>query len=483
MRNRRQLAASLAALTLLSAGCGSRLSANVRQRAADALLNGTGGPSGLAAGGGPSGGAPGAGGAGAVGGIHAGGLTVAGGRGGSGRGAGASGAGGSGGCTASSTDVGLTKNSVLVGNVTTLTGPVPGLFEGAAEGTNTFAAYVNSQGGLCGRSLQVKVADDSTDCGGNENATASLIPQVFAFVGSFSLFDGCGAKEIAKHPDVADVHRALDPAANAPGNNFSIEAGALGYATGPFAYFANKYGAKVQKVGTLYPNIPSAAAQAQAMDAAAESAGWKIIYQRAIAATETDWTTDFVKMCGQGVQVFFTGAQNAANISTMLQDEKNANCPKLVNIIPVAYDQAVQEQLKGNPVADGLEGWNEYSLFFNSDEASRIPELGLFQQWFNRIYPNKPLNLYAMMAWASGRLFQQAMKAAGGGVTRAKLVAALDAIHNFDANGMIAPIDPTSKRAGPTCYVLWQFSGGSFHRMDTPATGYRCDGSYHYGTG
>ncbi len=487
MRNRRPLAAALAVLSLLSAGCGARLDAGVRQRAADALLNGGGGTAGTGAGGGAGPGlASGAAGPASVTGAQGAGPTLAAGRGASGGGArtaGAAGSGSAGGCTPSGTDVGLTRSSVLVGNVSTLTGPVPGLFEGAAEGTNAFAAYVNSQGGLCGRTMQVTVADDGLDCSGNQNATSNLIPKVFAFVGSFSLYDGCGAKVLSQHPDVPDVHRALDPSANAIATNFSVEPGALGYGTGPFAYFAKKYGAKMQKVGTLYPNVPSAAAQAQAMDAAGQSVGWKVIYERAVAATETDWTTDFVKMCSQGVQVFFTGAQNAANISTMLQDEKNANCPKLVNIIPVAYDQAVQEQLRGNPVAEGLEGWNEYSLFFNPDEAAKIPELALFQQWFKRIYPNKPLNLYAMLAWASGRLFQAAMNAAGGGATRAKLVAALNAIHTFDANGMIAPADPTSKRAGPTCYVLWQFSGGSFHRIDSPASGYRCDGTYHYGTG
>jgi hypothetical protein len=42
----------------------------------------------------------------------------------------------------------------------------------------------------------------------------------------------------------------------------------------------------------------------------------------------------------------------------------------------------------------------------------------------------------------------------------------------------MAPVDPGSKTEGVHCYVLWRFSGGGFHRMDTPPGEYRCDGKF-----
>ena len=62
----------------------------------------------------------------------------------------------------------------------------------------------------------------------------------------------------------------------------------------------------------------------------------------------------------------------------------------MINIVPIAYDQAFLADY-GSPVSDlnGIQGWNEYALFFNADEAARIPEVKLLQQWFRRSYPGQ----------------------------------------------------------------------------------------------
>jgi hypothetical protein len=246
-----------------------------------------------------------------------------------------------------------------------------------------------------------------------------------------------------------------------------------------FAYFRQKLGSKVQHVGTIYPDIPSAAAKQKAFVNSAESEGWKFVYSKASAATDSDWVQPFVQMCKQdGVQVFFTSAENAGNAAKMLQDEDQAGCPStLINIIPIAYDQAFVQAAGGSSRLQGLMGWNEYSLFFNQDEAQQIPELQQLQAWFARVNPGKPLNLYALFAWAEGRLLQQAFEHAGKVINQKTLIAAAAKIHNFDANGIMAPMDPGSKSEGVHCYILWQYSGGGFHRMDTPPK-YRCDGRF-----
>src|SRR3954451_14867648 len=382
-------------------------------------------------------------------------------------------------CPTSGTDVGLTSNSVTVGTIASTTGPVSGLFEGAFQGIKAFAAYANSLGGICRHGVQVDAADDGTNCGRNQNSTEDLAKKDFALVGSFSLYDGCGADYIRAH-NIPDFHVQLDPAAGRPASHFDIEPGPLGYATGPFAYYAKKLGNKVKHVGTIYPNIPSPAAKQKGFVKAAQSQGWNIVYSRAGDATETDWTQDFVKMCKtKGVQVFFTSAENAANAAKMLQNEDSAGCPaSLVNIIPIAYDQAFVQDAGGSKRLNGLMGWNEYSLFFNPDEAQQIPELKNLQSWFARVNPGKPLNLYALFAWAEGLLFKQAFETAGKTINRSTLIAAARRIHKFDGNGIVSPVDPGSKSTGPNCYVLWRYASGRFSRMDTPPGKYRCDGRF-----
>jgi hypothetical protein len=123
-------------------------------------------------------------------------------------------------------------------------------------------------------------------------------------------------------------------------------------------------------------------------------------------------------------------------------------------------------------------GWNEYSLFFNKDEAAKIPELQQFQSWFVRANGNKPANLYAMFAWAEARLFQQAFENAGKVINRKTLIAAAGNINKYDTNGMTSPVDPGSKSAGVSCYILWKLHNNVFSRLASPAAGYRCDGSF-----
>jgi len=192
-------------------------------------------------------------------------------------------------------------------------------------------------------------------------------------------------------------------------------------------------------------------------------------------------------MCTQQhIQVFFTVTEDAQNAATMIQNEKQAGCPSsLINIIPIAYDPEFISAL-GSSVsgANGLQGYNEYSLFFNANEAKQIPELGNLQTWFNRTYPGQPLNLYAMFAWADGRLFQQAMENAGKSITQASVLSALKHVKNFDNFGMISPANPASKTSGNHCYILWQLNNGTFSRIADPAVtksnpgGFRCDGKW-----
>jgi len=245
---------------LILAACGARLNPQTRQQAANALLNANGG-SGASTGTGtgtgslPSvngGGSTTSGGGGAT--TSGGGSTTSGGGSTTGGGGGGSTTGGGGGnttgggassgssCPTSGTDVGLTSNSVTLGTVASTTGPVSGLFQGALQGMQAFRAYANSQGGICGHQVQIQFADDGTNCGQNQNDTQNLASKVFAFVGSFSLYDGCSADYFKSNPDVPDLHVQLDPKADEPKNHYDIEPGQLGYATGMFQFYAMTHG-------------------------------------------------------------------------------------------------------------------------------------------------------------------------------------------------------------------------------------------------
>lgn len=386
------------------------------------------------------------------------------------------------GCPTSGTDVGLTNNSIVLGGVADVSGPVAGLFAGARQGLTAFAQYANSTGGICGHQVVADFADSATNCSQNQNATEQLAGKVFAFIGNFSLYDGigCGGSVIKSHPTIPDISVAIDPTLSTLRNHFDFAPGPPGYGTGMFAYYRKKFGTKVQHVGTITENIPSVLAKQRVFVHSAQSQGWKFVYQNAASPTTSNFTSNFQQMCGRDhIQVFFTETENAQNAATMVANERSvAACNGVVNIMGIAYDSAFLPDFQGDPKSVVVYGWNPYALFFNADEAANIPEVALFQKWFRRTNPGQPINLYAMYVWSAGRLLQQAIENAGPTLNRKTVLASLDKIHNYTNNGMLEPATPSSKTVGGHCYLLWELRNGQFSRVDDPATGYRCDGKF-----
>ena len=94
-------------------------------------------------------------------------------------------AGGNGGATAT----GVTATTITVGNIASITGVAPGLTQSAQQATEAWAAYVNSQGGICGRQIKVTPYDDGNDSSPSYADTVQACSATFAMVGNASGFD------------------------------------------------------------------------------------------------------------------------------------------------------------------------------------------------------------------------------------------------------------------------------------------------------
>ncbi|MGB8651166.1 MAG: ABC transporter substrate-binding protein, partial [Mycobacteriales bacterium] len=379
-------------------------------------------------------------------------------------------AGGNGGAT----DVGVTATSITLGNVSDLSGPQPGLFQTAVNGTNAYIAYVNSQGGLFGRHLRISVADAQTSCAGDRGGHQQLTDKVFAFAGSFSLFDSCGASVLASNPGIPDAHLAVTPEANKLPNNFSVNPIGDKVNNGIYAWAAGKFGADVvAHAAFMYVNLPAVTNVAGLQKRAAESAGWKFDYERAIGATETDFTADIIQMRQKGIKTFLTlfNADEMANFKP--QADQQGFTPKYM--APLLYDQSFFKKLGGSAAAEGMYGSSASTLFFSTDDARNVPSVALFQKWYAQVSGGAAADTFAADAWAETALLVQAMRSAGPQLTRKKVLAELGKTTHFDADGFFAQSNPAGK-VPISCYVIWEIRGGGYVRVDSPAKGFRCDG-------
>ncbi len=385
-----------------------------------------------------------------------------------------------GGAANTASDVGVTPTQITLGNVAVLSGPVPGLFQGSPYAVDAYFNYINSQGGVFGRKLVLKSGDDALTCSLNQSVTQELSTQVFAFVGSFSVLDSCGAKVFEAAPQIPDVSFSLTPDSKKLSNLYSPQPNPPNFRTGSFLYMKQKFPTAVTAVGALYTNNVGATESWNEQKSAMESVGYKVAYERAYAPTESQFTSDIIKMRSAGVQFLWLTDSDDATAARVLNEALQQNWRPQVIMSDSQYD--VNFVKLADPKAiDGMWSDEQFALFQGEDSAS-VPEVSLFQTWMQKTHPGFPPDLFAVYSWAGAALFVQALKAAGPNPTRTALYAALKDIHNFDDNGML-PVTDVGAKKPPTCYLVMQRQGAKWVRVSPPDKGFTCDpGGYQYAT-
>lgn len=368
---------------------------------------------------------------------------------------------------------GVTATSVTVGNISTVGGPVPGLFQGAAIGVEAYFASVNASGGVNGRTLKVHSYDDAFNSQQNQAETAQAVAGDFALVGDFSLLDSYGCKTLAANPAMADVSVTLDPGTNNLPNVFSAQPLAQGWNLGLLDYFKTHY-PKDTTVGTLVSNTATAIAQWKGQQAALVHAGYKIGYVRDISPLESNFTTDVINMRNAGVNAVVLSAMDWQVAAILVQDmaQQGWRPPLIFSSGPVYADQFIGHA-GGASVANGIWTAQAQALYLGQD-AKVVPSVGTFLSWVKKVNPSWTPDLFTLYGWASAELFVQALRAAGSHPTRGALLAQLKKITSFDAGGLLAPTDPAAKQPS-NCYLLARIEGGTFQRVaDPPGGGFRC---------
>ena len=376
----------------------------------------------------------------------------------------------------SSSDPGVSAKEIHFGGVSTTGGPVPGIFKGARDGVSAFFAYINSQGGICGRSLKLDSLDDNLDASQNQHDYETLITKTLGIVGGFSPVDEGGGKVLSDHPDVPDVAFTATKSRLANPNNFSPQPLKFpGFRLGPMTYEKQLFGdAVIKKMAFFTEDVQPARDATEGQMAAARSLGYDFVYTRITEPTDADFTADVSNMKNKGVKgIFMFGdVGQIARIAAAMKAQ-NFSVP-LAAWSSNVYDTQFIANSQGG--SEGATIDIQQAMFLGEDAA--VPEVALFDQWVNRV-GGKP-DLYAVYSWAAARMMVQALQQAGGKPTRAAIMSALKTVHRFDANGLLAPADPAGK-VPPTCWILVRVKNGKFVRDPATPSGFRCEPGGYFG--
>jgi ABC-type branched-subunit amino acid transport system substrate-binding protein len=370
---------------------------------------------------------------------------------------------------------GVTATTITIGQITTTSGAVPGLFQGANDGLDAYVAYLNANGGIDGKTVKVIHVDDAQDCNTYTQSIQSLSTKVFALVGGFSLVDSCGQSVLKANPALLDVGYVLDPLLLSMPNVYSPEPSPPGFSTTGLAYLNKEFPGASAHTAALIPSATKATATE--VQLAAQSIGYKYVYQRVISNTETNFTSDILRMKALGVKIVDMSAASMPMDTAFLQQAAQQGFVFDAALTGGSYDSRFLQLLGNSSLADGKVFQMLNTVNYLGSDAGSTPELALMQTWLTKVRPGTGPNVFDIAAWSSGMLLTQAMANAGQQVTPATTMTALSAITTFDAGGMTAPYAP-GKKAGTACMVVVTVKNGQWDRVD-PSSGFDCTGSYN----
>jgi ABC-type branched-subunit amino acid transport system substrate-binding protein len=379
--------------------------------------------------------------------------------------------------TGGATDTGITANKIKIANVSDISGPVQGLFESAQQAVKAYVSYVNSSGGVCGRTLELMALDSRTDSRGDQEGTAQACSQAFALIGSMSAYDqggaatasGCGIPDL-RAVTVTIQRQQVAVSYGVNSNKINFQSSAVP------DYFKSKYPDAASKAAFLYLSSEVTKQNEASFAKAFTSRGFNFIYEQAIDVADFNYAPYVVQMKDRGVRyVQWLGShQHAARLLQAMKQQGFK--PDAFVMDPVAYDANFVKQ--AGAAAEGVSVFTNTALL---EEGGNNKEMQLYRSWLARVAPGGVPDYFGFYAWGAAKLFVELAAKVGPNLTRKALLDAVKGTHDYTANGLFAPQDVGGKHTSK-CWAFIRLQGGRWVR-EAPGSGFRCGELINTGVG
>jgi ABC-type branched-subunit amino acid transport system substrate-binding protein len=379
---------------------------------------------------------------------------------------------GNGGATAT----GVTATTISVGNIASITGVVPGLTQSAQQATEAWAAYVNSQGGICGRQIKVVPYDDANSSTQSYADTVQACSATFAMVGNASGFDDGSAQAANACQLPIMAGEVSTDAAGASPYIYGASPGLAHYtALGAAEYLARTYPSAVKHAAMIYLEVPATQENATQEVKAYTSVGFDYVYDASATPTQPNYAANVEAMQSAGVQ-YVTEYSDDASAERLLQSMEQYNFdPQVIDWFSEEYSPQFAQQTEPSSNGDLV----LVSATAQYTDAPENSELQLFESWMNRVAPGYHQDIFAILAWSAGLAFEQAAKAVGPDLTRPALLAQIQKITSWTGDGIQPSVD-IGQKIPSKCFSYAKIENGAFERVypTTPNT-YDCSGGLY----
>jgi branched-chain amino acid transport system substrate-binding protein len=362
---------------------------------------------------------------------------------------------------------GVTDSEIRVGGVATVTGDPTGNSLGTSfDGVNAYFDYINASKdkGVCGRKLVLSSKRDDSLANNRQEVQGLLDDNVFAVLPvAVDLFTGSDLLVREGIPTFGWLINGewgsedVDPG---PPNLFGQNGSFLNLKSpGPSFYSDAWLAQKLNKkrVGLIAYSVPQSSGATDAVDATFQKvpkAGKVVFKDTSLSFGAVDYSVQVSKMKDEKVNLVIPSLD--ANGAYTLAREMKKQGLNATMILPNAYNQ---EGVAKN--ADVANGSYVFTLFTPFESKSKPHGLKLYEVWIKKSGGKTSEN--SIVGWLNADLFVRGLKAAGCDFTRQKVVDTINQMTDYNADGLIAPVDWTkAHQQAPSCYAWSKVENGKF---------------------
>ena len=363
-------------------------------------------------------------------------------------------------CSGGASDRGVTKDTIKLGLIASMTGPLPGQFDAAVEAVDVHFKLINDAGGICGRRVQLLIRDDSGDGNRNKSIAEEMAKEgIFAFVGSHSAPDDSGIAVVSRREKIPDIgfpltwERAENPYTfGVPGQ---LQRETIGEGAAGSKYLNKNLGVEQIAIFWLKESEVSIINAWGFESAMQKTSGGKltICHEQPAGVLDNNYTNYVVAMkgnCDPKRTAVYTTMENNANIKLAIAMRDQGFKPRAYVPTFSSYLPSFIEDSDG--AAEGAYMAMPQIPFerLEQPQSEWTPgtyELKRYVDTLNHYNPrHKVPGSWGGPAWASAALFVEVATRCGAKLTRACVLHELETMEPFSANGFVVPTRPGDHR-------------------------------------
>lgn len=369
-------------------------------------------------------------------------------------------------CAAPSDAPGVTDDQIVLGSISTLSGAVPGLGASSEGAARAYVAYRNATGGVCGRELVLKTADDGMDNGRHRSIVTEMSDQVLGIVGGLAGGDA-GSADTVDTLGMPVVSVAISK---------PFDDAAVTYNVNPYFADVNRplpkyrylHSQGVRKAAIVYTAVDQTRSEINLRHKPQMvAAGIQVVHEAEVPLSTLSYDSAARAVANSGADylLFLSDGSISASMARSMYDTGYDGL-KVAEYL-TAYGSKFPE-LAG----PGAEGAVSPIRTLPNEEPGASPEQDAFLEWFSRVAPDQPADTFAADSWVSAKAFVDNLEALPGPISRDALLAQIGSVGEYDAGGLLGPIQLGSQTSNG-CVILMRYESGSWKRM-APDQGFMC---------